>query len=79
MRQKIVLRRRAVPSNITLLNDTTFAARYERTSSKNLPGNIRITRTRTIGPQKRRIRKKSAVCSGKYNYSGQDKKNKERI
>ena len=61
MRQKIVLRRRAVPLNITLLNGTTFAARYERTSSKNLPGNIRITRTRTIGPQKRRIRKKK--CS----------------
>ena len=61
MRQKIVLRRRAVPLNITLLNGTTFAARYERTSSKNLPGNITITRTRTIGPQKRRIRKKK--CS----------------
>ena len=61
MRQKIVLRRRAVPLNITLLNGTTFAARYERTSSKNLPGSIRITRTRTIGPQKRRIRKKK--CS----------------
>ena len=77
MRQKIVLRRRAVPLNITLLNDTTFAARYERTSSKNLPGNIRITRTRTIGPQKRRTGKRN--CSGKCNYSGQSKKNKERI
>ena len=79
MRQKILLRRRAAPLNITLLNGTTFAARYERTSSKNVPGNIRITRTRTIGPQKRRTRIKSAVCSGKCNYSGQGKKNKERI
>ena len=58
MRQKPVLRRRAVPLNVTLLNGTTFPARYERTSSKNLPVNIRITRTRTIGPQKRRTRKK---------------------
>ena len=58
MRQKPVLRRRAVPLNVTLLNGTTFPASYERTSSKNLPVNIRITRTRTIGLQKRRTRKK---------------------
>ena len=36
----------------------TFAARYERISRKNLPGNIRVTRTRTIGPRKKRTRKK---------------------
>ena len=50
--KKIVLRSRAVPLNVTLSNSTTFAARYERISRKNLPGNIRVTRTRNIGPQK---------------------------
>ena len=58
MRQKIVLRRGAVPLNVIFPNGTSFAARYERISKKTLPDNIRITRTRTIGPQKRRTRKK---------------------
>ena len=58
MRQKIVLRRRAVPLNITLPNGTSFVARYERIGRKNLPGNIGVTRTRTIGPRKRCTRKK---------------------
>ena len=58
MRQKIVLRRRAVPSNTTLPNGTSFAARYERVSKKNLPGNIRVTNARIISPRKRRTKKK---------------------
>ena len=31
--------------NITSPNGTSFAARYERISKKNLPGNIRVTNT----------------------------------
>ena len=58
MRQKNVLRRRAVPLNVTLQNGTSFAARYETISKKNLPDNIRVTRTRTVGLQKRHTRKK---------------------
>ena len=58
MRQKIVLRRRAVPLNVTLPNGTSFAARYERISRKNLPENIRVTNTQTIGPRKNHARKK---------------------
>ena len=58
MRRKIVLRRRAVPLNVTLPNGTSFAARYERLSKKNSPGNIRVTNKQTIGPRKRRTRKK---------------------
>ena len=58
MRQKIVLRRRAVPLHVTLSNSTCFAARYERISRKNVPGNIRVTRTRTTGRRKKRARKK---------------------
>ena len=36
----------------------TFAARYERISRKNSPGNIRVTRTRTIGPRKNVLKRK---------------------
>ena len=53
MRQKIVLRRRAVPLHITLPNGTSFAARYKRVSRNNLPGNIRVIRTQNIGPPKK--------------------------
>ena len=58
MRQKIVLRRQAVSKQVILPNGTSFMAKYERMSRKNLLGNIRVTRTRTIGPRKRRVRKK---------------------
>ena len=58
MRQKIVLRQQAVPLNVTLPNGTSFALRYERISKRNLPGNIRVTKTWTIGLQKRCTRKK---------------------
>ena len=58
MRQKIVLRRRIVPLKVTLPKGTSFAARYKRISKRNLPDNIRVTRTRTIGLRKRRTRKK---------------------
>ena len=57
MRQKIVLRRRAVPKQVTLPNGTSFMAMYERMSRKKLPGNIRVTKTRIIGSQKKRFRK----------------------
>ena len=48
----------AVPKQVTLPKTTSFMAKYERMSRKNLPGNIRVTRTRTNGPRKRRVRKK---------------------
>ena len=65
MRQKILLRRRAVPLLVTLPNGTPFAARYERISRKKLPGNIRVSRTRTIGPRKSRTKKKRVrFCLG---------------
>ena len=54
MRQKILLGRRAVPKRVRLPNGTSFVARYERISRKSLPGNIRITKTRTIGPKNKR-------------------------
>ena len=32
-------------------------AKYKRMGKKSLPGNIRVTRTTTIGPQKGRVKK----------------------
>ena len=64
MRQKILLGRRAVPKRVRLPNSTSFVARYERISRKSLPGNIRITKTRTIGPRnkrKTRVKKRGKV------------------
>ena len=54
MREKIVLGRRAVPKRVRLPDGTSFVARYERISRSSLPGNIRVTRTRTVGPRNRR-------------------------
>ena len=51
MKQKIVLKKRAVPLRVNLPNGTSFVARYERISRKNLPWNIRVSRQRTIGPR----------------------------
>ena len=51
MRKKIVLKRRSTPKLVTLPNGTTFTARYERISWKSLPSNIKVTKTRTIGPR----------------------------
>lgn len=53
MKDKIVLRKRATPKVVNLPNGNTFVARYERISWKQLPRNIRVTRTRKkIGPRK---------------------------
>ena len=48
MREKIVLRRRSVPVAVNLPNSTSFVSRYERISRKELPGNISVSRTRTV-------------------------------
>ena len=60
MRDKILLHRRPVPVALNLPNDTSFVSRYERISRKQLPGNIRVTRTRTISPRKKPKTKKKA-------------------
>ena len=53
MREKIVLRRRTSPKEVTLTNGTTFTVRYERISRKQLPINIHVKKTRKIGTQNR--------------------------
>ena len=58
MRQNVLLRRCVTPQRVRLPNGILFLARYERVSRKNLPSNVTIRRTRTIGPRNRQIRKK---------------------
>ena len=79
MRAKIVLGCPAVPKRVRLPNGTSFVARYERTSRKNLPGNIRVTRT--VGPRNKRqtrVKKKGKVQFSKYIDTGQGKKNQKK-
>ena len=49
MRDKIILRCRENPKIVTLPNGRTFTSKWER---KQLPINIRVTKTRTIGPRR---------------------------
>ena len=51
MREKIVLRQRTTPKQVTLPNITTFTARYERITRKQLPINIHVKNARKIGPR----------------------------
>ena len=53
MREKIVLRRRTTPKFVTLPDGTTFTARYQRISRKQLPRNIPVKKTRKIGARNR--------------------------
>ena len=41
-----------------LPNGTSFVSKYERISRKQLPGNICVSRTRTMGPRNKRKTKK---------------------
>ena len=75
MRDKI-LHRRTVPVAVNLPNGTSFMSRYKRISRKQLPGNIRVTRTRIIGPRKK---KQSKVQLGQHTDTGQGKKNQKKI
>ena len=51
MREKIVLRQRTTPKQVTLPKVTAFTARYERISRKQLPINIHVKNARKIGPR----------------------------
>ena len=75
MRQKIALGRRAVHKRVRLPDGTSFVARDERVSRKSLPGNIRVTKTRTIGPRNKIIVrvKKKRVRFDLVNTSTQDR------
>ena len=53
MKEKIVLKKRSASKIVKLPNGTTFTARYERISRKQLPSNIRVKKVRTVGPRNR--------------------------
>ena len=75
MREKIILGCLAVPKRVRLPDSTSFVARYKTVSRSTLPRNIRITRTRTVGPRNRqapRIKKKR-VRHNLANTSTQDR------
>ena len=50
---RIVLRWRETPRIVTPWNRTTFMARYERISRKQLPRNIRVRNAGKIGPRRK--------------------------
>ena len=56
-RNKILLRQKVTPQHVTLPDERSFLARYERVSRKNLPSNVTIRRSRTIGPRRQRKRR----------------------
>ena len=56
MREKIALRRRTTPKQVTLPNVTAFTARYKRISRKKLLINIHVKNDKKIGPRKRKIK-----------------------
>ena len=75
MRDKI-LDRRPVPVAVNSPSGTSFMSRYKRISRKQLPGNIRVTKTKTISPRKK---PKTKVQVGQHTDTGQGKKNQKKI
>ena len=57
MKEKILLQQRVTPKTVTSPNGQTFYARYERTSRRNLPSKVTITKNRRIGPRQQRTTK----------------------
>ena len=71
--KNIVLGRRAVPLRVNLPKGTSFVARYKRISRKNLPENISMSRTRTIGPRNKEKKNKKKVRFALENTPTQDR------
>ena len=63
MGDKILLHRRPVAVAVNLPNGTSLVSSCERISTKQLPGKIRVMRTRTISPRK----KPKAIKKVKFN------------
>ena len=73
-KRKIVLKKRSIQKIVTLPNGTTFTARCERISRKQLPSNIRVKEVRAVGMRNRNCRILSVgdinllrKISGRYN------------
>ena len=55
VKKHIILRKRASPKVVNLPNGRSFVSKWERISRKQLPMNIKVSRTRTIGPRRNNI------------------------
>ena len=51
LKKHIILRKRSNPVQVNLPNGRSFTSRWERTSRKQLPINVKVSRNRTIGPR----------------------------
>ena len=58
MRENLLLIRGTTPQRVHLRNGASFLARCKRISRWNLPSNVTIRQTRTIGVRNRRTKKK---------------------
>ena len=52
VKKHIILRKTANPKVVNLPDGRSFTSRWERISRKQLPINVKVERTRTIGPKK---------------------------
>ena len=50
-----------MPVAVDLPNGTSLVSRYKRKSRKQLPGNILVSRTRTVGPRSKRKTKRKLI------------------
>ena len=69
-RNKILVRQKVTPERVTLPNGRYFSVRYERVSRKNLPSNVTIRRSWTIGPKwqrKRRTQQFARILGSVFN------------
>ena len=51
VKKHIILRKRANPVQVNLPNGRSFTSKWERISSKQPPINMKVTKSRTIGPR----------------------------
>ena len=54
VKKHAILRKRRAPVQITLPNGRSFTSRWERISRKQLPINIKVAKSRKIGPRRKR-------------------------
>ena len=79
LRNNILLRRLAQPMRVTLPNDRTFLARYERVNRASLyPTNVRIKRTcrRKIGQEDKENQEKKGREKWVYRLTKHNKRNR---
>ena len=53
-KKHVILGKRRAPVQISLPNGRSFTSRWERISRKQLPINIKVAKSRTIGPRRKR-------------------------